>query len=160
MSSTKYTAQELRTLFEHSEKDYVQLISDQRRHEALFSAFDITPSEYRALSVMFLNNGGSEPSIIADTLMILRQTMTKIIDSLEAKELVVRTVHPSDRRRVYVKLLPAGQKLAEQLLILESDYISMVRAQFTPQELDTLAGLVQKMQHAREQALRQLNTDK
>jgi len=160
LSDKKYTMQELRALFEHNEKDYVQLISDQRRHEALFSSFDITPSEYRALAVMFLNDGGSEPSIIADSLMILRQTMTKIIDSLEAKRLVLRTVHPTDRRRVYVKLLPTGQKLAEQLLVLESEYISMVQAQFTQEELDTLSSLFQKMQLARENALRQLNVGK
>lgn len=44
---------------------------------------------------------GAAPSQIADDLMILRQSMTNIVDSLEKQSLVERSAHPNDRRAYY-----------------------------------------------------------
>ena len=49
------------------------------------------------------------PSQIADELMILRQSMTNILDALEKRGLVCREIDPGDRRRIRVQLLPEGE---------------------------------------------------
>ena len=49
-----------------------------------------------------------EPAQIADRVLIPRQTVTSILDKLEAAGLVARTDHPSDRRRKIIRLTQEG----------------------------------------------------
>ena len=58
------------------------------------------------------SQGDMEPAQIADHVMIPRQTITSILDKLAALGLVVRTDHPSDRRRKIVCLTQAGFDVA------------------------------------------------
>lgn len=151
-----YTEEEYRKLYEHRERFHLSTLSGKTRHEQLFEPYGVSPTEFRTLSFLVWNPVGSEPSVIADSLMILRQTMTKVIDSLESKGLAERTLHPKDRRRVYVRLLPAGVELAKKLLELETDYSEAVESHFTPEELENFRRLFWKMQNAREEELRRI----
>ena len=58
----------------------------------------------------------AEPSVIAKTHYLPRQTTTFILDSLERKKLAVRRPHPSDRRRKLVHITAKGRLLAAALL--------------------------------------------
>ena len=89
-------------------------------------------------------------------LMILRQTMTKVIDSLEAKGYVERASHSYDRRKVYINLLPEGQRLARELLCLESDYLDRVDRQFTDEEMETYRDLSRRIQDARAAVMQEI----
>lgn len=53
-----------------------------------------------------------EPSVIADSLCIPRQTMTSIIDSMVKQKLVKRIPHLSDRRRIQIEITEKGRKTA------------------------------------------------
>lgn len=79
-----------------------------RQINALLQANGITYYEYQVLNYLHLNVEGTEPSKIADKLCIFRQTMTNLIDSLQEKGYVERVPHPSDRRKMLIKLLPEG----------------------------------------------------
>ena len=139
--------------FFQREKMLTRSISGQRRHELLFESYNVSPTEYRVLAFLLYSPNGTEPSIIADTLCVRRQTMTKVLDSLEKKKLVFRSLHPSDRRRVYVQLLPAGETLAEELLTVETDYNEKVATHFTAEEMETYRYLFMKMQDVRDEEL-------
>mgnify|MGYP003543921442 FL=1 len=63
---------------------------------------------------MYLTNDENicEPSVIADSLCIPRQTMTSIIDSMVKQKLVKRIPHLSDRRRIQIEITEKGRKTA------------------------------------------------
>ena len=150
-----YTDEELKYRFEARERYTAVAFSGSRRHVLLFEPYNVSPHEYRVLSVLFIS-GGCEPSVIADKLNTLRQTMTKILDGLEAKKLVLRTAHPSARRRVFVKLLPEGEALARELLTLETDYNLAIENHFEPGEYELYRKLFQKLQDARDEELHRI----
>ena len=70
-------------------------------------------------------------------------------DSLATKGYVERVIHPYDRRKVYINLLPEGRRIARELLCLESDYLARVDGRFTPEELETYHDLSGRIQAAR-----------
>jgi len=147
------TDEELEREYRRRESFFSKRLSGNRQHEMLFEPYNVSPTEYRALAFLLFCPGGSEPSVIADTLCILRQTMTKVVDSLERKGLVTRTGHPSDRRRVSVVLEPKGEALARELLILETRYQESVDARLTPEELETYHRLFWRIQEIRQEEL-------
>jgi DNA-binding MarR family transcriptional regulator len=53
---------------------------------------------------------------LADPLGTDTAGMTRLIDRLEAKGLVVRAASPTDRRAVTIELTPAGEALAPELI--------------------------------------------
>ena len=155
MAIRQYTDRELQELHERREQTFSVTLTGQRRHAVLFEPYNISHTEYRVLALLFFSHG-CEPSVMADKLLILRQTMTKVIDSLEAKGFVAREVHPYDRRKLYINLLPKGTRLARELLCLESDYLDRVDSQFTQEEMDTYRGLAKRIQEAREKVMEQI----
>ena len=155
MAIKYYSDQELRTLHERREKTFSVTLVGQRRHAILFEPYNISHTEYRVLALLFFS-GGCEPSVIADKLMILRQTMTKVLDSLESKGYAERTVHSYDRRKVYINLLPEGKRLARELLCLESDYLDRVDRQFTAEEMETYRSLSRRIQDARTAVMQEI----
>ena len=159
MTTKHYTDRELKELHERRENTFSVTLIGQRRHAILFEPYNVSHTEYRALALLFFSNG-CEPSVMADKLMILRQTMTKVIDSLETKGYAVRTVHPYDRRKLFVNLLPEGQRIARELLCLESDYIDRVDSRFTQEELDTYRALSGRIQQARMEVMQQIVSER
>ena len=151
----QYTDQELLQLQERREQTYIDSLTGQRRHAALFEPYNVSHTEFRVLALLFFSNG-CEPSVMADKLMILRQTMTKVIDSLEKKGFVVRTIHPYDRRKLFINLLPEGKRVIRELLCLESYFIGRVDEQFTPEELETYHSLSARIQEARNRVMQEL----
>ena len=148
MAVKHYTDRELRELHEQRENTFSVTLRGQRRHAILFEPYNISHTEYRVLALLFFT-GGCEPSVIADRLMILRQTITKVIDSLESKGYAERAEHPYDRRKVFINLLPEGKRVARELLCLESDYLDRVDRQFTQEEMDTYRSLSGRIQETR-----------
>ena len=159
MATKYYSDQELRQLHERRESTFSVTLVGQRRHTILFEPYNISHTEYRVLALLFFS-GGCEPSVIADKLMILRQTMTKVLDSLETKGYVERTVHPYDRRKMFINLLPDGKRLTRELLCLESDYIGRVDGQFTPEELETYRSLSGRIQEARINVMQEIMAER
>ena len=113
MAIRQYTDRELRALHERREQTFSVTLRGQRRHAILFEPYNISHTEYRVLALLFFSDGG-EPSVIADKLMILRQTMTKVIDSLEAKGYVSAEQHPDDRRVKQIRLTERGEELCRR----------------------------------------------
>jgi DNA-binding MarR family transcriptional regulator len=55
-------------------------------------------------------------SELAEQAGVTKQTITSLLDGLEKDGYVGRRPHPQDRRSVVVQLLPAGQRLLEQIM--------------------------------------------
>ena len=125
----------------------------EKRHELLFAPYDISFPVFRVLSYLALNGGGATPSQIADELMILRQSMTNILDALEKRGLIGREIDPSDRRRIRVKLLPEGEALSVELLALEDSFLVKMGKYISDDERQTYRALEKKMYNAKVSAL-------
>lgn len=135
------------------EESYRYTIETEKRHELLFASYGINFSYYRTLVYLLFHPDGAAPSQIADDLLILRQSMTSIIDFFEKRALVERVSDSKDRRRIQVRLLPEGQALGETLLKIEDAYGERLKEYISAEEIDTFHQLEKKMYEAKVSAL-------
>ena len=137
----------------YRETSYRYTAETEKRHELLFAPYDVSFQVFRTLSYLLLHDGSATPSQIADDLMILRQSMTNILDALEKRELVCREIDPADRRRIRVKLLPAGEALSAELLHLEDSFLVKMGKYISDEERRSYRVLEKKMYDAKVAAL-------
>lgn len=95
---------------------------------------------------------GVEPSVIAENLSMLRQSVSNTVYDLEKKGLVVSKNHPTDRRRILISLAPDGAELEKKLSQEMRELHNSVFTQFTNEEMQTYLDLrhriIQCMQDA------------
>jgi long-chain acyl-CoA synthetase len=82
-----------------------------RQVEVGLSQVDLSLPQYRIL--MFLDEGTTVPSQLADRLAVSRPTITSVVDGLVARGLVERRHQDADRRQVRHALTPAGRRLLD-----------------------------------------------
>jgi DNA-binding MarR family transcriptional regulator len=81
---------------------------------AAFAAYDVTPSQVRAIRVLD-QHGGVRSKELADHLRIAPRSATEVVDALEAKGLVLRSADPHDRRATLVALTDRGHALSDEV---------------------------------------------
>ncbi len=86
-----------------------------------------------------------EPAQIADRVLIPRQTITSILDKLEAGGFVVRTDHPTDRRRKVIRLTEAGFERACSIWGDLASYEEQIMEAFTKREIELFKRLNLKL---------------
>ncbi len=145
--------EEMRQRALYRERSFRYTAETEKRHELLFSPYDVSFPVFRVLSYLLLNPGSATPSQIADDLLILRQSMTNILDSLEKRGYVCRDIDPTDRRRIRVRLLPAGEELAVELLNVEDAFLIRMGKYISDEERQTYRALDKKMYDAKVSAL-------
>ena len=74
----------------------------------LFALSTLPQAETQLLALLWREPGTAEPAMLADRLRVSRQSMTGLLDKLEAGRYIVRARHPTDRRRTVVRLRPKG----------------------------------------------------
>jgi DNA-binding MarR family transcriptional regulator len=82
---------------------------------ASLAAWDVTPSQMRAIRILTGHEGGVRSSELAHHLHIAPRSATEVVDALEAKGLVQRSPDPSDRRATLVSLTPRGRDLTDEV---------------------------------------------
>lgn len=70
---------------------------------------------WRILAVL-KGTAGVTVGELAERCLANQPAITKTIDKMQARGLVVRMADAGDRRRVFVRLTPAGEALADQLI--------------------------------------------
>jgi len=89
---------------------------------------------------------GGRPAELRDTLHLPAQTITSVLDQLQAAGLVSRSPHPSDRRSTIAKLTSAGRQTIDRicppLIDIEADCMSAL----SQAEQDQLISLLTKIQ--------------
>ena len=88
----------------------------RRRGAALLEPHGITLQQYNVLRIL----RGARPDglctlTIADRMIEQAPGITRLIDRLEAKQLVVRVRSSEDRRQVWCRITPAGLRLLARL---------------------------------------------
>ncbi|MEI7056578.1 MarR family transcriptional regulator [Nocardioides sp. CCNWLW239] len=115
----------------------VLLARAQRRIERAlaeaYADFDLTAEQWRILSVL-LDEPGQTMTRLADGAALPAGTLTRHVDRLTERGLVLRRIHAEDKRRAVVALSPVGASVARE-----------IRAR---QQTDAVAGVVRDLRSA------------
>jgi len=123
----------------------------RRAQSANFQLFDknlsdhnISPGQF-GLLCKIANNPGISQTALARAEGIERSTLGEIIDRFEARKLVERRRHPTDRRVYALHLTRKGKKFLSQITpeVIASE--SELTRKLTKQELKTLLTLIKKL---------------
>lgn len=104
------------------EEGFIAMTSVLRVHRMMtlaieqeFKTHDIKLNDYMLLVTLELSDNGTRPiSRLASSLMIHPTTATLATDRLEARGLLARGPHPSDRRATLVSITDAGRELVQR----------------------------------------------
>ena len=112
----------------------------------VFAAHGITATRFDALDALSRHGGTARPAELRDTLHLPAQTITSVLDQLQAAGLVSRSPHPTDRRSTIAELTPAGRQVIDRicppLIDIETDCMSAL----SDSEQDQLIGLLTRIQ--------------
>ncbi len=111
-----------------------------------FAAYDVTPSQVRAIRVIVKHAGGVRSSELAQHLGIAPRSATEVVDALEAKGLVERSPDPSDRRATLVALTERGRALAEEVRRARGVESEAMFERLTRTDRDHLARILRKLE--------------
>lgn len=85
-----------------------------RIYMGLFEASPLPRMETELLTLLWRDPALGEPSMLARLLKVSRQTMTGLLDKLEAGGYLSRGPHPTDRRRTVLRLEAAGREVVRR----------------------------------------------
>ena len=111
--------------------------------DAAFGAYDLTSQQ--AALLLHLARGEGSPIQLAAQLGTDTAGMTRLLDRLTAKGLVVRTRHPADRRSVVVELTPEGRALVPKLGPVFGQVTTQLLDGFSVEEIRELTGFLRRM---------------
>jgi DNA-binding MarR family transcriptional regulator len=111
-----------------------------------FAAYDVTPSQVRAIRVLTKHAGGVRHSELAQHLGIAPRSATEVVDALEAKRLVARSPDPTDRRATLVALTDRGRDLAEDVRRARGVESEKMFERLTATDRRDLARILRKLQ--------------
>jgi len=109
--------------------------------EELQRAHDLPLSSYEVLLYLAdAGNGRLRMGELADRLLLSRSGLTRLVDRLERRDLVVRERCQEDARGLFARITPAGRELFETA---RPDHLDGVRrhylSRFTAEDLENLA---------------------
>jgi DNA-binding MarR family transcriptional regulator len=116
---------------------------------AAFAAYDVTPSQVRAIRVLDTHEGVRSKEL-ADHLRIAPRSTTEVVDALEAKGLVSRSADPHDRRATLVALTDRGRELSEEVRRARGVESERIFERLTPTDRADLARILGKLSEDQE----------
>lgn len=112
--------------------------------------YDITPEQWAVLYHIGHTNGSIQKDI-AERSGKDRSTTTRIIDHLEAKELIYKKTGVNDRRSFLVYTTEKGRQILEATTPIEQGVTDDVKQCMTEEELNTLMELLTRINHHADQ---------
>ena len=79
-------------------------------------AHDLSAAGRETLAVLDGADGPLSPGVIAERLIVTAATITTVLDTLERRGMVERTIDKADRRRQLVSITPAGREAVDAFL--------------------------------------------
>ncbi|MFT4241573.1 MAG: MarR family winged helix-turn-helix transcriptional regulator [Acidovorax sp.] len=122
------------------------MTSIRTQADAQLAAHDLTYAQWVPLFKM--SRCPSGPSTVAGLARELETdpaSMTRALDRMQAKGLVVRERSAADRRVVHVALTPEGQRVAAQVPAVLGEVLDRHLSDFSHDEWQQLLGLLRRM---------------
>lgn len=127
------------------------MLSNAVEREIADSDSDVTYEQWGVL-LMILTERGDTAAVLARGLECDSGSMTRMLDRLEAKQLILRTRSTDDRRRVQIDLTPTGKKQAERLVKAIVKVLNRHLDGFSVDELELFKGFLRRMISNKESA--------
>jgi DNA-binding MarR family transcriptional regulator len=119
-----------------------ELVQVGARADALISdvarGYGVSHAALNALAVIEAADAPLPAGEITAAMHISTATMTRVLDTLERKDLVRRQADPGDRRRVLLGITPAGVALLDQLLPAVQQAVTSTMSSLDDAELQRL----------------------
>jgi DNA-binding MarR family transcriptional regulator len=98
---------------------------------------DLSDTQLAALAALD-RHAGMTPGELADHEKVQPPSMTRVITILEARGLVTRAAHPTDRRQVVLTVTEQGKTVVQQSRVLREVWLARRLRDLTAQERATL----------------------
>jgi len=113
--------------------------------QRVLSDFDLSISAMNILMILKHDEGnGCTQQELSRLLLVSRANITKVIDGLEKREVVVRTFSQEDRRARVIRLTEAGRALANRVMPRQTEEVSRIVAGLSGSEIGLLSKLLAK----------------
>ena len=117
----------------------------RERMDARMSRFGMTPAQTHVLLHLHQSGGQLPQRELLDSLKVKPSTVNGILDRMEEKGLVERTVSGTDARQRLVALTLAGRKREEQVKQAFLEAEALIGRGLTKEETDTLRSLLERV---------------
>ena len=117
----------------------------RERMDARMSRFGMTPAQTHVLLHLHQSGGQLPQRELLDSLKVKPSTVNGILDRMEEKGLVERTVSGTDARQRLVALTLAGRKREEQVKQAFLEAEALIVWGLTKEETDTLRSLLERV---------------
>ena len=119
----------------------------RERMDARMSRFGMTPTQTHVLLHLHQSGGQLPQRELLDSLKVKPSTVNGILDRMEERGLVERTVSGADARQRLVALTPAGQEREKQVKQTFLEAEALIARGLTVEETDTLRSLLERVIH-------------
>lgn len=110
------------------------------------NGINITPEQFLVLDILWKEQSLSQQNI-ADIIQKDKNSVTKIIDSLEKKNLVKRVVDKNDRRINKIELTNEGSALEKVTTEVAINFMNDAIKDIDKQELDIFVNVMRKLKN-------------
>ena len=117
----------------------------RERMDARMSRFGMTPTQTHVLLHLHQSGGQLPQRELLDSLKVKPSTVNGILDRMEEKGLVERSVSGTDARQRLVALTPAGREREEQVKQTFLEAEALIVQGLTKEETDTLRSLLERV---------------
>ncbi|TCC25322.1 MarR family winged helix-turn-helix transcriptional regulator [Kribbella speibonae] len=97
--------------------------------QPLLGEFGLTIEQWRIMAAL-REEPGQPMSVLAQSAVLPAASLTRHVDKLVERGLVLRRIHTSDKRRVIVALSPVGATVAERLASAQRGLEEMISKYF------------------------------
>ncbi|MCA0929748.1 homoprotocatechuate degradation operon regulator HpaR [Ruegeria profundi] len=104
----------------------------------------VTEQQWRVLRVLN-EEGPQEPTHIAERACLLLPSLTRILQKLEAKDLIVRRMHPGDRRRQIIDISDKGDQIIKDNIQVTIQLAEDLRTKMGPERHEALLDLLNEL---------------
>ncbi|MEI8390110.1 MAG: MarR family transcriptional regulator [bacterium] len=106
--------------------------------------FNITPEQWAVMSYLHKEDGLYQKQI-ADFLFKDKPTVTRILDILEKRNLIIRISDEKDRRKFKIYLTQDGKDTVVQLLPVAKEVQHKIKEKITAEEIEILKTILNKI---------------
>lgn len=108
---------------------------------AMLSDVDVTEQQWRVLRVLH-EAGPLDPTRIAEQACLLLPSLTRILQKLDEKGLILREADETDRRKQVISVTPAGIRLIDENLARSIAITDHLRNRMGPAKFEALLDLL------------------
>ena len=119
----------------------------RERMDARMSRFGMTPAQTHVLRYLRQNGGQMPQRELLDNMKVKPSTVNGILDRMEEKRLVVRSVSGTDARQRVVALTPAGLEREAEVKQSFLEAEALIARGLTEEETNTLRSLLERVIH-------------